>query len=117
MVRHIADRVAVMYLGKVVELAPARRPLRHAAASLHRGAPVGRARARPRAGGHQRDRIVLQGDVPSPAQPPEGCNFCTRCPKVMDVCRVVDPEFREVRPGHFAACHLLYDHKTAGQPA
>ena len=51
-------------------------------------------------------RVILQGDVPSPSNPPKGCNFCTRCPKVMDICRQTDPEFREVEPGRFVACHL-----------
>jgi oligopeptide transport system ATP-binding protein len=106
MVRHIADRVAVMYLGRIVELAPV--------AALFDGAlhPYTQALlsavpdpdpATQRQGG----RIVLQGDVPSPANPPEGCAFCTRCPKVMDMCRTTRPSYREHAPGHFAACHLL----------
>ena len=53
-----------------------------------------------------RERIVLQGDVPNPADPPPGCNFSTRCPKVMDVCKVKEPEYREIVPEHFCACHL-----------
>ncbi|MCK0167131.1 ATP-binding cassette domain-containing protein [Jannaschia sp. S6380] len=106
MVRHIADRVAVMYLGKVVELAPRdalySEPLHPYTEALLSAVPE----PDPAKAGQKRDRIVLQGDVPSPANPPEGCNFCTRCPKVMDICRTVDPAFREVRPGHWAACHL-----------
>ena len=52
-----------------------------------------------------REHIVLQGDLPSPANPPEGCNFCTRCPAVTDICRQKDPEWREVEPGRYVACH------------
>ena len=58
------------------------------------------------------ERIILKGDVPSPANPPQGCNFCTRCPQVMEVCREIDPETREVSPGQFVACHL-HDPKYA----
>ncbi|MGB3409491.1 MAG: oligopeptide/dipeptide ABC transporter ATP-binding protein [Jannaschia sp.] len=107
MVRHIADRVAVMYLGKVVELAPRdalyEAPLHPYTKALLSAVPE----PDPAKAGQKKGRIVLQGDVPSPANPPEGCNFCTRCPAVMDVCRRIDPAFREVTPGHFAACHLL----------
>ncbi|MFO6462944.1 ABC transporter ATP-binding protein [Jannaschia sp. KMU-145] len=106
MVRHIADRVAVMYLGKVVELAPRDalydRPLHPYTEALLSAVPE----PDPAKAGQKKNRIVLQGDVPSPANPPDGCNFCTRCPRVMDVCRRVDPAFREVEPGHWAACHL-----------
>lgn len=106
MVRHIADRVAVMYLGKVVELAPRDAlydaPLHPYTEALLSAVPE----PDPAKAGQKRDRIVLQGDVPSPANPPEGCNFCTRCPKVMDICRKIDPDFREVEPGRWAACHL-----------
>ena len=63
----------------------------------------------------QKERVILQGDVPSPANPPEGCNFCTRCPAVMDICKRIDPEYREVKPGRFVACHLHND--TADQTA
>ncbi|CUH29543.1 Stage 0 sporulation protein KE [Jannaschia seosinensis] len=106
MVRHIADRVAVMYLGKVVELAPRDalydEPLHPYTEALLSAVPE----PDPAMAGRKRERIVLKGDVPSPANPPAGCNFCTRCPKVMEVCHRIDPAFREVRPGHFAACHL-----------
>jgi len=53
-----------------------------------------------------RERIVLEGEVPSPVNPPQGCNFCTRCPKVMEVCEEVEPELKEVKPKRWVACHL-----------
>ena len=106
MVRHIATRVGVMYLGKMVELAPREAlyadPLHPYTQSLLSAVPD----PDPAAAGDQQERIVLRGDVPSPANPPDGCNFCTRCPKVMDICRRIEPEFREVAPGRFVACHL-----------
>jgi oligopeptide/dipeptide ABC transporter ATP-binding protein len=55
----------------------------------------------------KRQRIILEGDIPSPANPPKGCNFNTRCPLAEEICFQVDPAFREVRTGHFAACHLV----------
>lgn len=105
MVRHIADRVAVMYLGKVVELAPRDAlfsdPLHPYTKALLSAVPE------PDPASHDTaERVILQGDVPSPSNPPKGCNFCTRCPVVMDVCRLQDPEMKEVRPGRFVACHL-----------
>jgi oligopeptide transport system ATP-binding protein len=111
MVRHIADRVAVMYLGKIAELSPRdalySRPLHPYAEALlsavNEPDPVRAA---------NRKRIILKGDVPSPANPPVGCNFCTRCPKVFDRCRVEDPALLEVELGRFVACHL-YDQQTA----
>ncbi len=106
MVRHIADRVAVMYLGKIVELAPRealyadpQHPYTQALLSaVPEPDPTAEAGA---------DRIILQGDVPSPANPPQGCNFCTRCPKVMEICTRIDPEFQEVAAGRSVACHLF----------
>lgn len=117
MVRHIADRVAVMYLGRIAELGPRDdlfdRRLHPYTEALLSAVPE----ADPDAEQH-RDRIILKGDVPSPANPPKGCNFCTRCPKVMDVCRSVKPPLDEVRPGHFVACHLYPSkHAIAGEPA
>ncbi len=117
MVRHIATRVAVMYLGKIVELAPREalyaEPLHPYTKALLSAVPEpdpSLARAT--------ERIILQGDVPSPSNPPEGCNFCTRCPSVMDICKRVEPDYREVHPGRFTACHLYNDtNDTAGQTA
>jgi len=105
MVRHIADRVAVMYLGKIVELAPRDGlygdPKHPYTEALLSAVPEPDPTAHDTA-----QRVILQGDVPSPSNPPKGCNFCTRCPKVMEICRQTDPEFREVEPGRFVACHL-----------
>lgn len=103
MVRHIADRVAVMYLGKVVELAE-RDALFDSPQHPYTKALLS---AVPTVEVVQRERIILQGDVPSPANPPQGCNFCTRCPVAEARCRMEEPEWREVAPGRFAACHLL----------
>ena len=104
-VEHICHRVAVMYLGRIVEIAPRRETVRKPAASVHRGAALGGAGARSRPPVKQA-RIILQGDVPSPINPPSGCRFHTRCPYVFDRCRVESPELREVAPGHHVACHL-----------
>ncbi len=106
MVRHIADRVAVMYLGRIAELSPRdalyARPLHPYAEALLSAVPEPDPTL-----AQSRQRIILQGDVPSPANPPKGCNFCTRCPKVFDLCRQVKPELAEVEPGRFVACHLF----------
>ncbi len=114
MVRHIADRVAVMYLGQIIELSPRdaiyAEPLHPYTQALLSAVPEPDPEAE-----KTRRRIILTGDVPSPANPPKGCNFCTRCPKVMDICRVEEPRLTEIRPGRFVSCHL-YD-ETAGATA
>ncbi|MBX6351878.1 MAG: dipeptide ABC transporter ATP-binding protein [Thermoflavifilum sp.] len=102
-VRHISDRVGVMYLGHMVELADKKslyaNPRHPYTEALLSAAPEPKRQGR-------RERIILQGDVPSPANPPKGCPFHTRCPKAMDECRVQRPVMREVAPGHLVACHL-----------
>jgi oligopeptide transport system ATP-binding protein len=113
MVRHLADRVAVMYLGRIAELSPSAdlyaRPLHpYAEALLSAVNEPDPEIAR------NRKRIILKGDVPSPANPPKGCNFCTRCPKVMDVCRAWKPDLLEVEPDRFVACHLFANAADVG---
>jgi oligopeptide/dipeptide ABC transporter ATP-binding protein len=103
-VEHISDRVAVMYLGKVVELTGREElyanPLHPYTLALMSAIPI------PDPTIH-RERIILEGDVPSPINPPSGCRFHPRCSLAIDVCSVEEPEFREVQPGHWAACHLV----------
>lgn len=113
MVRHLATRVAVMYLGKIAELSPRdalySRPLHPYAEAL-----LSAVNEPDPALAANRRRIILKGDVPSPANPPQGCNFCTRCPKVMDICRTVKPDLIEVEAGRFVACHLYPNNLAAG---
>jgi oligopeptide transport system ATP-binding protein len=104
-VRHISDRIAVMYLGKLAELTDRDElydnPLHPYTQALLSAVPIPDPVIE-----EKRQRTILEGDVPSPANPPLGCNFSTRCPRVMDVCHEVDPEFRDLGGGHWVACHL-----------
>jgi peptide/nickel transport system ATP-binding protein len=103
-VRHVSDRVSVMYLGKIVESARAadlyQRPLHPYSNALLSAVPIPDPKLNA-----QRERLVLEGDVPSPINPPEACRFHTRCPWMTDVCRIDEPELRELKPRHVAACH------------
>ncbi|TQK73447.1 peptide/nickel transport system ATP-binding protein/oligopeptide transport system ATP-binding protein [Brevibacillus sp. AG162] len=102
-VRHISDRVGVMYLGRIVELTTSSQlysnPLHPYTKALLSAVPSPDPDA-------VRERVILQGDVPSPAKPPSGCTFHTRCPHVTEECRTVRPEFADTGDGHFVACHL-----------
>jgi oligopeptide transport system ATP-binding protein len=104
-VRHISDRIAVMYLGKIVELADRdelyENPMHPYTQALLSAVPIPDPKIET-----QRKRVILEGDVPSPANPPKGCNFSTRCPRVMDICREQEPPFNEYKPAHYAACFL-----------
>ena len=100
-VEHISDRVAVMYLGKMVELTDReslyREPLHPYTRALLSAIPIPHPNVK-------RERTILKGDVPSPLNPPKGCRFHTRCPIAIDKCSQEEPEFKEIKPGHWAAC-------------
>lgn len=105
-VRHISNRIGVMYLGNLVELAESnelnKNPLHPYTKTLLSAVPVPDP-----AKGRSRKRIILEGDIPSPMNPPSGCRFHTRCPYATARCKEEIPELRELAPEHFAACHLL----------
>ena len=102
-VRHISDRIGVMYLGQMVEDAPTdsliSNPLHPYTQALLSAVPI----AKPN---FQRERIILKGEIPSPMNPPSGCIFHTRCPKAMKICKTDFPIIKEVAPDHFVGCHL-----------
>jgi len=115
-VRHVSNRIAVMYLGKLVELSPAeelyQRPIMPYTEALLSAVPIPDPDL-----SHERERIVLQGDVPSPINPPSGCRFHPRCRYMTDICREIEPPLTDYGHGHLAACHhpLNVDKETLAQ--
>ena len=102
-VKHISDEVGVMYLGNIVEYGSKAdifgETLHPYTRALFSAVPVPNPHVK-------MNRIMLKGDIPSPVNPPSGCKFHTRCEQCMDLCREIPPEYREVKPGHYCACHL-----------
>jgi peptide/nickel transport system ATP-binding protein/oligopeptide transport system ATP-binding protein len=111
-VEHISDRVGVMYLGKMVELTDRDSlfsdPLHPYTKALLSAIPIPDPTVR-------RERMILQGEIPSPVNPPKGCRFHPRCPFAVDKCKTVEPPFKELKPGHFVACHVAEDQVLAAQ--
>jgi len=105
-VKHISNRIGVMYLGKMVEMAESEELTFHSAHPYTRSLISALLVADPVVA-RNTNRIFLEGDVPSPLNPPSGCRFRTRCPYATEVCAAEEPEFKEVSPGHFAACHHI----------
>jgi peptide/nickel transport system ATP-binding protein len=104
-VKYISDRIGVMYLGNMVELAPSQElfdnPVHPYTKALIKAIPTIEAR--------KDELYILEGDIPSPVNPPKGCKFHNRCDYCTDICRYVVPSWEEVTPGHFAACHHMYE--------
>jgi oligopeptide transport system ATP-binding protein len=105
MVKHISDRIGVMYLGKLIEVTTSdalyAKPLHPYTQSLLSAIPIPDPQIE-----RTRERIILKGEIPSPLDPPSGCPFRTRCPHAMSVCADIMPEFKEIEPDHYTACHL-----------
>ena len=110
-VEHISDRIAVMYVGKIVEITGAERLLRH---PLHPYTEALVSAVPPADPDIKTQRIILQGDVPSPANPPSGCVFHPRCRYAQDICKQQEPQLAEVEPDHFASCHFAAELNLVG---
>ena len=115
-VRHVADRIAVMYLGKIVEIGPAEAvyntPIHPYTQALLSAVPIPDPRANA-----ARKQIILEGDVPSPANPPPACRFHTRCPRATEICSQDEPPLIDHGGKHFAACHHPLTDREPGMPA